>query len=768
MPPKHTPPKLQPDILLAKSSLPGSKDWKGTHHLIGHTAAVVESVTTLVDLLGLRLIEQFGLTCELKTLRATARLAAYIHDWGKANDHFQMVVRNDLKSLDQQYRRNPQEHPQMIRHEIASVLLAWEFREWLQQCPDADFMVALAAAGGHHLKLGGRGGKATDDLGEFREGTGDTCLYWYVYHPYFRKLIRYGMRSLGLPRTIPPLKLPQRWEVGEIKREKRQAILEEFKKWEPDKTLLAVMKALVVAGDSIGSASAQVSVNIHTWIKEQLIGTPEEPSTLTEADLQNVIDARRGNHPLRQFQVDLKEKSTRVTMARAGCGTGKTLGAYNWAQKHAIGRKLFFCYPTTGTSTEGFLDYVQDEVEAVLLHSRSEVDLELARTGEEVDNGDETVNETDQKLDSFKAWGAKVSICTVDTVLGLLQCNRRPMYCFPAIANAAFVFDEVHCYDDALFGALLRFLKVVKAPILLMSASFLPWQVDAIRAAVGESETVPIIPGDQKLEELPRYRFDEGKEPDWKQVQQELANGGKVLWVCNQVNTALAVYQHAKSIGLNALLYHSRFRYGDRVKHHRAIVDGFKPDAPPVLAIATQVAEMSLDLSATLLVTQIADPAGLIQRLGRLNRRYCGHALDAMFYPEDPKMIGFPYSQDELDAGLALVRSLSGQINQSQLATWLEHLNVQSNPKDHFVLLDGKWRTYPAALREAGYTVTALLEQDQATISTLKSSDLPRYTVPLPTKDIKGWQRHKKGYLIAPAEQWGYSSELGAFALKKR
>jgi CRISPR-associated endonuclease/helicase Cas3 len=93
------------------------------------------------------------------------------------------------------------------------------------------------------------------------------------------------------------------------------------------------------------------------------------------------------------------------------------------------------------------------------------------------------------------------------------------MYCFPAIANAAFVFDEVHCYDDALFGALLRFLKVVKAPVLLMSASFLPAQVEAIRAAVGEP--VEIIQGPQDLEEKPRYRFHEVDQPDWERVQME-------------------------------------------------------------------------------------------------------------------------------------------------------------------------------------------------------------------------------------------------------
>lgn len=780
MPPKHPLPKLEPNILLAKSSTPKAADWQGAFHLVGHTAVVVRSMTSLVDCLGDRLLDQFGMTCEFKTLRATARLAAYLHDWGKANDHFQMVVR---------HQRDPLKQPQLIRHEIASILLAWEFRDWLQQCPDADFLMALAAAGGHHLKLGGKQGQDTSDLGDVREGTGDTCLYWYVHHPYFQKLLRYGMKTLGLPKTIPPFRFSSRWEIGEIKREKRQAILDVFVDWESDTALLAAIKALLIAADSIGSASAEVSLDIRQWIEQQL------SATLTEADLQRVIDARRGKHPLRQFQLDMKEKSTRVTMVRAGCGTGKTLGAYNWAQKHSIGRKLFFCYPTTGTSTEGFLDYVQDEVESVLLHSRSEVDLELARTGEEIDNGDETVNETDQKLDSFKVWGAKVSICTVDTVLGLLQCNRRPMYCFPAIANATFVFDEVHCYDDSLFGALLRFLKVVKAPVLLMSASFLPVQIEAIRAAVGE--VVEIIQGPQDLEEKPRYRFHQVDQPDWKRVQVELAQGGKVLWVCNQVNTAIAIYQHATiNLGLNALLYHSRFRYGDRVQHHREVIRAFRADIflmklllhlsistdladeeasenllflawvckKPVIAIATQVAEMSLDLSATLLVTQIADPAGLIQRLGRLNRRYCGRALNAIFYP-DPAPDKRPYTEKQKTDGLALVQAFRNEVNQVQLANWLEKLGTESKPKDRFVLLDGKWRTYPAPLREAGYTVTALLEQDQTTIATLKSSDIPRYTVPLPTKNVKGWSRHRKGYLIAPAHQWGYSSELGAYEL---
>ncbi len=734
-------PKLEPDILLAKSM---EQPWRGAYTLVGHTASVVEAVTTLIDVLGDRLISQFGLSHDFAKLRATARLAAYLHDWGKGNDHFQMVVR---------HKRNPLESPQLIRHEVASVLLAWEYREWLQQS-DGDFFTALAAAGGHHLKLGGSVKQGdTGELGEVRDGTGSDRLYLYTDPKHFKGLLKYGVKALGLPRKLPDhLRKPSTcWQITELK-QKRQEVLAAFlDDWTPDPAFTAVVKALAIAGDAVGSALPTTGLKIEDWIRQQVRQTLDEP------ELQKVINAKLEGKELLNFQKALPKTPTRVTLVRAGCGTGKTLGAYNWALRFANGRKLFFCYPTTGTSTEGFIDYVHSRVEAVLLHSRAAVDLEhLTQTGDEDD--------LETKLESFKAWGAKVNVCTVDTVLGLLQCNRRALYCFPAIAQATFVFDEVHCYDERLFGSLLRFLEVVKAPILLMSASFLPWQREAIEKAVGEP--IETINGPKELEELPRYRFHLVDAPDWERVKQELENEGKVLWVCNQVGTAIAVYQEAKKRGLNALLYHSRYRYEDRVQHHRDVVDAFKRDEP-VLAIATQVAEMSLDLSATLLVSQIADPAGLIQRLGRLNRRYCGQALDAIFYI-DPK-VRFPYSEQNLKNGQTMLEAFTGEVSQADLADWLEQSATEGNPDKDTVLFSKykSWQTYPAPCRKAGHTVTALLQQDLAVIEKLPPKSLPRYTVPLLlTEEVKKWKRHKKGYPIAPSDQWGYSAELGAYKLQ--
>jgi CRISPR-associated endonuclease/helicase Cas3 len=85
------------------------------------------------------------------------------------------------------------------------------------------------------------------------------------------------------------------------------------------------------------------------------------------------------------------------------------------------------------------------------------------------------------------------------------------------------------------------------------------------------------------------------------------------------------------------------------------------------------------------------------------------------------------------------------------------------------VWLDGEWRTYSASLREAGYTTTVLLEQDVKTVEKLPAKLLPRYTVPLVvnSRQTKGWKKCRR-YPVAPAEAWGYSSDIGAYELKQR
>jgi CRISPR-associated endonuclease/helicase Cas3 len=157
----------------------------------------------------------------------------------------------------------------------------------------------------------------------------------------------------------------------------------------------------------------------------------------------------------------------------------------------------------------------------------------------------------------------------------------------------------------------------------------------------------------------------------WQPVVEALRNGQKVLWVTNSVQTCINLYREANERLAKAvptvkpLIYHSRYRYKDRLNKHEAVVEAFK-QAEPVLAIATQVCEMSLDLNADLLVSAQATAAALIQRLGRLNRRMLrqeeGTRL-ALIYPWTNQ---HPYSSEELETGNKLLQKITSKAAVSQ------------------------------------------------------------------------------------------------------
>src|SRR5262249_21317858 len=193
-------------------------------------------------------------------------------------------------------------------------------------------------------------------------------------------------------------------------------------------------------------------------------------------DLQAIVDHRLKGNTSRDFQTAVASSKHRVSFVKAGCGTGKTLGAYMWAANNHPTRRLYFCYPTTGTATEGFKDYLFEPdgelggIGAKLFHSRRDVDFEIIlTTGKDTEL---TKADAVARLESLEAWSTPIVACTVDTVLGLMQNNKRGLFAWPALAQSAFVFDEIHAYDDRLFGALLRLLKSVPGlPVLLMTAS---------------------------------------------------------------------------------------------------------------------------------------------------------------------------------------------------------------------------------------------------------------------------------------------------------
>ena len=88
------------------------------------------------------------------------------------------------------------------------------------------------------------------------------------------------------------------------------------------------------------------------------------------AIVRDIQDRNPNFSALRPFQ-ERTAKTPSPAVLIAACGGGKTVAAYEWAKQYE-GRKLFFCYPTTGTASAGFADYLfaQSKLERDLIHSR--------------------------------------------------------------------------------------------------------------------------------------------------------------------------------------------------------------------------------------------------------------------------------------------------------------------------------------------------------------------------------------------------------------
>ena len=475
--------------------------------------------------------------------------------------------------------------------------------------------------------------------------------------------------------------------------------------------LLALAKALVLDADVAGSALPR-SGERPGWIGQQLADRASQDA------LYEVVTRRLRGQPPRLFQEQVAASFAPLTLVRAGCGTGKTAAAYLWAARQHAGRQLWVTYPTTGTATEGFRGYVADldGLNARLEHSRADVDLEIFRI-----RGDSEDARDHDRLEALRSWGSSVITCTVDTVLGLIQNQRRGLYAFPGLADSALVFDEIHAYDDELFGSLLRFLEGLPGlPALLMTASLQAGRLAAVRDLALRVHGQPLVEinGPIDLETHPRYQRDvAGAADPWLLVRRCLDGGGKVLWVCNTVKRCLDTVAQAEPLG--ALVYHSRFCYRDRVKRHEAVVNAFDPRKATgaALAVTTQVCEMSLDLSADLLITDLAPIPALIQRLGRLNRRST---------PAEPQPLrnfvvlpfrGLPYEGADLQVAEQWLRDLgSGALSQHDLAkAWVDGNQTPSRPALS-AWLDGRYMTEPASLREPGFGLTILLEEHKTLV----------------------------------------------------
>jgi len=154
-------------------------------------------------------------------------------------------------------------------------------------------------------------------------------------------------------------------------------------------------------------------------------------------------------------------------------------------------------------------------------------------------------------------------------------------------------------------------------------------------------------------------------------IKERHQQGTLTLVVVNRVSRARDIYAALTTAGKkgkqtlppaydpeSVALIHSRFRPVDRERHTRLLFG--KGDR---IVIATQAVEAGVDVSARLLITELAPWSSLVQRIGRCNR-YAdipdAEVLWVDIVPKDEKDdLRLPYAQSELHKARAAISPLA-------------------------------------------------------------------------------------------------------------
>jgi CRISPR-associated endonuclease/helicase Cas3 len=371
-----------------------------------------------------------------------------------------------------------------------------------------------------------------------------------------------------------------------------------------------------------------------------------------------------------------------LTLIEASTGSGKTEAALAYAWKllnQGLADSIIFALPTQATANAMFErlekaaeNIFQEETNLVLAHGRSKyqesfINLQQASKLKSFQGEEEAWVQCGEWIAQSRKriFLGQIGVCTVDQVLVSVLPIRHKFVRGFGIGRSVLVVDEVHAYDNYMYGLLNGVLQQQKAAggsAILLSATLPAHQKQSLATAWEcqlddeVNDRYPLITNCFQnstqtfdLESYPHHQppiqyvdielfSDESLLPNkelLQRIEQAVFNGAQVCIVCNLVDVAQNLYQLiAQQFDDNTeldqeqiSLFHSRFTFNDRKVKEQTVLDTFGLETNPKnvrdkghLLIATQVVEQSLDIDFDWLITQLCPVDLLFQRMGRLHR----------------------------------------------------------------------------------------------------------------------------------------------------
>jgi len=235
-------------------------------------------------------------------------------------------------------------------------------------------------------------------------------------------------------------------------------------------------------------------------------------------------------------------------------------------------------------------------------------------------------------------YGGFITVGTMDSIIYAYVSQRfpgglrNPRLSLPSgiLSTSLLVLDEVqmlqdeYYYSPRILNKILRQLVSVKVPTIIMTATMPTILKKEIFSYVNYEEIGEkkshrgkvfvdidfLKSGKNLFEVLSRNDI-------LKEIKENSECEKHSLIVTNKVSIALKIYekvlQHFKD---KALLIHGRLNIRDKEDAEKRIAR-----EKGLVIVATQVIESGFDLDANLILTEVAPPDSLIQRIGRISRR---------------------------------------------------------------------------------------------------------------------------------------------------
>ena len=614
--------------------------------LIGHTKDVLWTLKALLERPDFPLF-----CCRWNLSEEDVKLAivtiTVLHDIGKATFAFQQALRND--------RRLPD-----FPHALVALPVAQEVwkqlnlpRLWTNhQLPLLELLVIAS----HHSLL-------YDGLYQNAIRPHAPLGFLLEAQAALSALLSWAADTFNLPELKAPLRLPfNEWVKWELRRcaealnqlreicrgEQMHASTSDDARTVRLKALYTFALAQLKMADMWASRCfSEAARTLSDEVAEALL--PEPPDWDLPHDAEQRAWSRLATPYC--FQQRLAQTDSPNVVLMAPCGRGKTEGALLWfLRQRALGNcnRLILAMPTQVTSNamrQRLADLFGDNAVG-LYHGRSSLEhRELVRLQfTQTTDGEDLDPEMERELaHSENFWGevfAKaITVTTVDHLLySFVHGYRQADFALGNLQTAAIVFDEVHYYDRRMLAELrelFRLLRAMGIPHLLMSGTLPSFLIHEAGLndyeQVTDDEGLAFTPFILRRKGAPLFLT--GEEANAEKAMpnpdavEEVVNGFRQglcqFVIVNTVRKAQAFYQAlSERLGEQERIWclHSRFCYAHRRAKERTLLERLGRRERPLILVATQVIEVSLDISCDRMFTELAPMDALGQRAGRLNR----------------------------------------------------------------------------------------------------------------------------------------------------